>query len=56
LFPKCTACGEDNTLEHAPNSCKEKMTEEERRNDTEEFKSLLKKAKIEIGEEKQLYD
>ena len=27
LFPKCTACGEDNTVEHASDSCREKMTE-----------------------------
>ena len=32
------------------------MTEEERRNYTEEFKILFQKAKIEIGIEKQLYD
>ncbi len=55
LFQKCTACGEDNTVEHASNSCKEKMTEEERRKDTEEFKILFQKAKIEIRIEKQLY-
>jgi hypothetical protein len=56
LFQKCTACGEDNTVGHASNSCKEKMTEEERRNYTEEFKILFQKGKIEIGREKQLYD
>jgi hypothetical protein len=56
LFQKCPACGEDNTVEHASNSCKEKMTEEERRKDTEEYKILFQKAKIEIVREKQLYD
>jgi len=56
LFPKCTACGEDNTVEHGSNSCNEKMTEEERRIHTEESKCLFKKANIEIGEDKQLYD
>ena len=43
-------------MDHASNSGKEKMTEEERRNYTEEFKILFQKAKIEIGREKQLYD
>jgi len=56
LFPKCTACGEDNTVEHASNSCKEKMTEEERKIHTKEFEILFRKAKIEIGTKKQLYD
>ena len=32
------------------------MTEEERRNYTEEFKILFQKSKIEIGRGKQLYD
>ncbi len=32
------------------------MTEEERRKDTEEYKILFQKAKIEIVREKQLYD
>ena len=32
------------------------MTEEERRIHTEEFKCLFQKAKVEIGEDKQLYD
>ena len=32
------------------------MTEDERRIHTEEFKSLFQKAKIEIGENTQLYD
>jgi hypothetical protein len=56
LFPKCTACGEDNTVEHASNSCKEKMTEEEREIHTEEFRTLFQKAKIETGRKVQLYD
>ena len=56
LFPKCTACGEDNTVEHASDSCREKMTEEERRIHLEEFESLYRKARIDIGENRGLYN
>ena len=54
LFPKCTDCGEDSTVEHASNSCNGKMTEEERRIHTEEFESLIRKANI--GESRELYN
>jgi len=53
LFPKCEF-GEDNTPEHAANSCTEKMNEEERKTHTKEFKNLFEEAMIDVGEDKQL--
>ncbi|MFM7851446.1 MAG: RNA-directed DNA polymerase, partial [Flammeovirgaceae bacterium] len=55
LFPQCE-CGEDNTPEHAANSCTAKMNEVERKIHTKEFKDLFEKAMIDIGADNQLND
>ena len=53
LFTNCE-CGENNNPEHAANSCKVKISEEEKKIHIKEFKDIFEEEMIDIGLYKQL--